>query len=80
MPDSNITKKALAAALKSLMQTQAFEKISVGEICEVAPGPVVQVGEVAVPAGSPGVFGVDVQVCYVHNNPPNNVNMCQQSL
>lgn len=28
-------KKALAAALKSLMQTQAFEKISVGEICEV---------------------------------------------
>ena len=35
MPDSNITKKALAAALKSLMQTQAFEKISVGEICEV---------------------------------------------
>ena len=35
MPDSNITKKALAAALKSLMQTQAFEKISVGEICEM---------------------------------------------
>ena len=35
LPDSNITKKALAAALKSLMQTQAFEKISVGEICEV---------------------------------------------
>ena len=31
LPDSNITKKALAAALKSLMQTQAFEKISVGE-------------------------------------------------
>lgn len=35
LPDSNITKKALAAALKSLMQTQAFEKISVGEICEM---------------------------------------------
>ena len=35
LPDSNSTKKALAAALKSLMQTQAFEKISVGEICEM---------------------------------------------
>ena len=35
LPDSNITKKALAAAQKSLMQTHAFEKISVGEICEM---------------------------------------------
>ena len=34
MSDSNITKKALATALKTLMQTQPFEKISVGEICE----------------------------------------------
>ena len=34
LPDSNITKKALATALKDLMQTQPFEKVSVGEICE----------------------------------------------
>ena len=34
LPDSNITKKALATALKKLMQTQPFEKISVGKICE----------------------------------------------
>ena len=34
MSDSNITKKALATALKKLMQTQPFEKISVGKICE----------------------------------------------
>lgn len=34
LSDSNITKKALATALKTLMQTQPFEKISVGEICE----------------------------------------------
>ena len=34
MSDSNITKKALATALKDLMQTQPFEKVSVGEICE----------------------------------------------
>ena len=34
MSDSNITKKALATALKDLMQTQPFEMVSVGEICE----------------------------------------------
>lgn len=34
LPDSNITKKALAAALKELMQKEPFEKISVSEICE----------------------------------------------
>ena len=34
LSDSNITKKALATALKDLMQTQPFEKVSVGEICE----------------------------------------------
>ena len=34
MSDSNITKKALATALKKLMQTQPFDKISVGKICE----------------------------------------------
>lgn len=33
MPDSNITKKALAAAMKSLMAREPFAKISVGEIC-----------------------------------------------
>ncbi|MGI6028090.1 MAG: TetR/AcrR family transcriptional regulator [Candidatus Heteroscillospira sp.] len=32
--DSNITKRALAQALKDLMETQPFEKISVAEICE----------------------------------------------
>lgn len=34
MADSNITKKALATALKELMEEKAFEKISVGDICE----------------------------------------------
>lgn len=34
MPDSNITKRALAAALKELMQDRPFAKISVGDICE----------------------------------------------
>lgn len=33
MPDSNITKRALAAALKKLMETEPFSKISVGDIC-----------------------------------------------
>lgn len=32
--DSNITKRALAAALKELMEEKAFDKISVGDICE----------------------------------------------
>lgn len=32
--DSNITKRALAAALKRLMDEEPFAKISVGEICE----------------------------------------------
>ncbi|MCD8381798.1 MAG: dihydroxyacetone kinase transcriptional activator DhaS [Clostridiales bacterium] len=34
MSDSNITKRALAAALKQLMDEEPFAKISVGEICE----------------------------------------------
>lgn len=34
MADSNITKKALASALKELMETTPFAKISVGDICE----------------------------------------------
>ncbi len=34
MADSNITKKALASALKELMETMPFAKISVGDICE----------------------------------------------
>ncbi len=34
MADSNRTKKALAQALKQLMQEKAFEKISVSDICE----------------------------------------------
>ena len=34
MPDSNITKRALAAALKELMETQPFARISVGDICQ----------------------------------------------
>lgn len=34
MADSNITKKALAAALKQLMGEKPFEKINVGDICE----------------------------------------------
>lgn len=33
MADSNITKRALAQALKELMASQPLEKISVGEIC-----------------------------------------------
>ncbi|MDL2317617.1 TetR/AcrR family transcriptional regulator C-terminal domain-containing protein [Eubacteriales bacterium OttesenSCG-928-A19] len=33
MPDSNITKKALATAMKTLMLQQPFAKISVGDIC-----------------------------------------------
>lgn len=32
--DSNITKKALAASLKDLMETKPFERITVGEICD----------------------------------------------
>lgn len=34
MADSNITKKALATALKELMNEQSFEKINVAHICE----------------------------------------------
>lgn len=34
MPDSSITKRALAAALKELMKERPFSKISVGDICE----------------------------------------------
>ncbi len=34
MPDSMITKKALAAAMKKLMEKNEFQKISVGDICE----------------------------------------------
>ena len=34
MPDSNITKRALAAALKELMETKPFSKISVSDICQ----------------------------------------------
>lgn len=34
MADSNITKKALANALKELMKTKSFEKISISDICE----------------------------------------------
>ena len=33
MPDSYITKKALAASLKELMEEMPFEKITVGDIC-----------------------------------------------
>lgn len=35
MPDSNITKKALASAMKELMTKKSFAKISVGDICEL---------------------------------------------
>lgn len=35
MPDSNITKKALADAMKTLMNRTPFCKISVGDICEL---------------------------------------------
>lgn len=34
MPDSSITKRALAAALKQLMSEKPLQKISVGDICE----------------------------------------------
>lgn len=34
MSDSNITKKALAEALKELMEEKTFEKITIGDICE----------------------------------------------
>lgn len=34
MADSNITKKALAAAMKELLNEMSFEKISVANICE----------------------------------------------
>ena len=34
MADSNITKKALAGALKALLEEKPFEKINVGDICE----------------------------------------------
>lgn len=34
MPDSNITKNALAASMKKLMAQKPFAKISVGDICE----------------------------------------------
>lgn len=34
MADSNITKRALAMALKDLMREQPFEKINVAQICE----------------------------------------------
>lgn len=34
LADSNITKRALAASLKELMESQPFDKISVGDICE----------------------------------------------
>lgn len=34
MADSNITKQALASALKDLMEETPFEKINIGDICE----------------------------------------------
>ncbi len=34
MADSNITKRALAASLKELMEEQPFQKINVAQICE----------------------------------------------
>ena len=34
MADSNITKKALATALKELMSEMSFEKITISDICE----------------------------------------------
>lgn len=34
MADSNITKRALAAALKALMKEMPFEKITISDICE----------------------------------------------
>ena len=35
MADSNITKRALAAALRELMEQMPFDKIQVGQICEI---------------------------------------------
>lgn len=34
MPTSNVTKKAMADAMKELMETTPFPKISVGQICD----------------------------------------------
>ncbi|MDO5153260.1 MAG: TetR/AcrR family transcriptional regulator C-terminal domain-containing protein [Eubacteriales bacterium] len=34
LPDSSITKKALAGALKELMEAESFSKISISDICE----------------------------------------------
>lgn len=34
MADSNITKRALASSLKTLMEDTPFEKIQIGQICE----------------------------------------------
>ena len=34
MADSNITKRALAAALRELMEEVPFDKIQVAQICE----------------------------------------------
>ena len=34
MPDSSLTKRALAQTMKGLMAREPFSKISVGEICE----------------------------------------------
>ena len=34
LSDSNITKRSLASALKSLMEEMPFAKITVGDICE----------------------------------------------
>ena len=34
MADSNITKSALARALRELMEEQPFEKIQIAQICE----------------------------------------------
>lgn len=33
----------------------------------LVPGPKLQMGRVAIPAGGPGIFGVDVKVCNVHD-------------
>ena len=38
MADSNITKRALADAIKALMQEMPFEKINVAHICERCDG------------------------------------------
>ena len=35
MADSNVTKRALATAMKQLMAKEPFSKISVGDICQV---------------------------------------------